>query len=275
MTSSKHASMLNEDEFLAILMQDQTIVKVNTIFESAIALLKAAGIIYELPKVHPKYILVHPKNRAGLGLSWHNVHRNGSIIRAVGASLKQLGNAYCIEMSTDAERARQQTNFNHDLSQRSAGLLAKVTGSERYLSLGCGHTAAFCRAAEAHCKTPQVCIADAEGRIDLQKIYKDPIFKTMCTEGWTWNVIPSWVDDSFPAFADIAQKALNASNHVASLVGEIEVSKSIADVMNDGGQNWEDAALAAINSMAAPSACYAPVMLKFVREFSEGGEPPS
>jgi hypothetical protein len=96
--------MFDEDMFVAILTQDQTIVKVNTIFESAVSLLKAAKIIYELPKVHPKYMLVHPKNRAGLGVSWHNVHRNGSVILAVGASLKQLGNAYCIEMSTDAER---------------------------------------------------------------------------------------------------------------------------------------------------------------------------
>jgi hypothetical protein len=274
MSGSKQTSMFDEDMFLAILTQDQTIVKVNTIFESAVSLLKAAKIIYELPKVHPKYMLVHPKNRAGLGVSWHNVHRNGSVILAVGASLKQLGNAYCIEMSTDAERCKQQRSFNHDLSQRSAGLLAEVSGFERYLSLGCGHTAAFCRAAEAHCKTPQTKIADAEGRIDLQKIYKDPIYKMMCTEGWDWNIIPSWIDDKFPAFADIAQKALNASNHVASLVGEIEVSKSIADVMNDGGHDWENTALASINSMAAPSAPYANVMLKFVRDFSGGKHSP-
>ena len=46
-------------------------------------------------------MLCHPQNRAGLMLSPHNAHRNGDRIRRVGADLKQLTNAYCIEMQPE------------------------------------------------------------------------------------------------------------------------------------------------------------------------------
>ena len=42
--------------------------------------------------------LTHPKNRNGLMLNPFNAHRNGSLIRRVGANKKELHGACCIEL---------------------------------------------------------------------------------------------------------------------------------------------------------------------------------
>ena len=36
----------------------------------------------------------------------------------------------------------------------------------------------------------------------------------MLREGWEWCIVPAAVDIMFPAFAKIAQQALNISNHI-------------------------------------------------------------
>ena len=99
--------------------------------------------------LHTSYIMTHPKNRGGLGLNAHNVHINGNTIRSVGADSSELARATCFELSHDEATRSKQLKFNKDLTDSSGGLLAPITGEERYLSVGCGHTAAFCRAANA------------------------------------------------------------------------------------------------------------------------------
>ena len=263
-----------QELFEGILKQNRLVKASNTIFQEAMTCLKNAKHGYLMQKVHPKMVFVHPKNRNGLGLSWHNAHRNGAKIKAVGGDVEELRNAYMMEMSTDPQMHAAQKAFNVKLYNRSCGLLAEPTGYERFMSLGCGHTAAFCRAAEAGCVTSQPTLQDAQGRIDKQKVYSDAVLKRMCTVGWDWWVLPAWVDMYFPSFADLAQKALNASNHVASLVGELEVAKSMADVMEDGGTDWELQAVAAVESVAAPAAAYCRVILKFVKNFAGGAGSP-
>ena len=258
-------------EFKQVLNQNQKQVKVNSIFKQAIALLTDQKIIYPLTKGHPDLFFVHPKNRGGLGLSWHNAHRNAKTIHHVGADLAQLVNAYAMEMASSEAKKAKQIEFNVDLISRSDGLLARPTGHERFLTLGCGHTVAACRAANAGCKTSEKELADEHGILDKQKLANDKAFNTMMSEGWDWQIIPSWIDDEFPEFADIAQKSLNASNHVASLVGEIETAKCIADIMRDGTQaGWENDAIAAVVSMGAPSSAYSLTLVTFVAEFTGG-----
>ena len=48
-----------------------------------------------------------------------------------------------------------------------------MNGEERYITVGCGHMAAFCKVAEIGGKTPQKDIADEDGRIDVNKIKKN------------------------------------------------------------------------------------------------------
>ena len=258
-------------EFKQVLNQNQKQVKVNSIFKQAIAMLTDQKIIYPLTKGHPDLFFVHPKNRGGLGLSWHNAHRNAKTIHHVGADLAQLVNAYAMEMASSEAKKAKQIEFNVDLISRSDGLLARPTGHERFLTLGCGHTVAACRAANAGCKTSEKELADEHGILDKQKLANDKAFNTMMSEGWDWQIIPSWIDDEFPEFADIAQKSLNASNHVASLVGEIETAKCIADIMRDGTRaGWENDAIAAVVSMGAPSSAYSLTLVTFVAEFTGG-----
>ena len=272
MTGMSKCSKNFAEKFQAILEQDQKKAGVMTIFKAAMELLLSEKIAYVQQSAKAKLFFVHPKNRAGLGVSWHNAHRNGARIKAVGADKSQLQNAYAMEMGTDEELKYAQVQFNQRLIGKSDGLLAEQSGEERYLSLGCGHTVAFAKAADSGCRTSQPTIADENGKLDLQKLFADPVLKTMIQDGWDWTIIPSWVDTKFPKFADIAQKALNASNNVASLVGEIELAKTIADIMADGtAEGWESMAIAAVQSMNAPAAHYAPVILEFVSQFS-GGE---
>ena len=60
--------------------------------------------------LHTNDLLTHPKNRGSLLLNPNNAHRNGSLIRRVGANLAELHNAVSMEMSPDpvvrAERLR-------------------------------------------------------------------------------------------------------------------------------------------------------------------------
>ena len=51
--------------------------------------------------VHTGKLLTHPKNRGTLLINPYNAHRNGSMIRRVGANLKELRGAVCIEMHPD------------------------------------------------------------------------------------------------------------------------------------------------------------------------------
>ena len=259
--------------FTACLAQDQKNVKPMMMFKQAIAILDEFRITYTL-ECHPKLMFVHQKNRASLGLSWHNVHRNGAKIYSVGADLKQLTNAYAFEMQPDGELRAAQIEKNSSLIRRSGGLLAEPSGFERMVTVGCGHTVAFCRAAKALCRTPQAEIADENGQIDCSKLCKDAQLGRMINVGWPWTIIPAKIDELYPEFADIAQKALNASNHVATMVGEIEVSKTVADIMMDGKESWEQDAIAVVQSMGAPSAPYAKTLMEYVKTYGGGAGAP-
>lgn len=77
MSSEKQNTPEFGKAFKAILQQDQKVVKVKTIFQDAMTMLDERKISYPLKKMPVNNMFVHPKNRSGLGLSWHNVHRNG------------------------------------------------------------------------------------------------------------------------------------------------------------------------------------------------------
>ena len=258
----------------AILKQDQNKVGVNTIFGQAMDKLKAEKIAYPLRNVNCNQFFVHKKNRAGLGLSWHNAHRNGSRVASVGADVGQLGNAVAIELPPDGPARSEQIAFNMKLIERSKRLLAEPSGYERFLTLGCGHTAAFCKAAQAQCPTPQVDLQDSYGNIDVGKLRRDVVFAGMIDCGWDWWIVPHIVDKEVPAFADTAQKALNASNHVASLVGEVEVAKTIADCISDCQDGSVDQAIATVRAMGAPCAEYASHIAVFVSKYAGGNGAP-
>ena len=71
--------------------------------------------------------------------------------------------------------------------------------------------------------------------IDTAKIAKDAVLQTMVEVGWQWTSIDYYVDLAFPQFAYQAQTALNASNHIASLVSELETALTLSVALSDVG----------------------------------------
>ena len=144
--------------------------------------------------------------------------------------------------------------------------------------MGCGHTAAFCKLAQKGGKTPEPTLADGNGMIDMRKLATDITFLSMIEEGWDWEIIPSYIDFMFPTFAYCAQKALNASNHVASLVSELETAITLANTLVDTGmmtnasdeKEWEQLALQNVKSACMPCASYAHIIMQSVKQYSGG-----
>ena len=123
-----------------------------------------------------------------------NVHHKGDVIYGIGADLKQLPVAICAELAPSGPTRVANLEANESLIKRSDGLLAPINGEEMYLSLGCGHTVAFCKLAPLGCRTPMPNLQDANGKVDYFKLAKQPDFKIMMEVGWDWDVIPFDVD---------------------------------------------------------------------------------
>ena len=79
----------------------------------------------------------------------HNVPNNGAEIKAAGADLELLSNAYCFELPRNGPRREALIEKNVAFVDRSEGLVAEIHGSERFIRyIGCGHTSQFCKVAD-------------------------------------------------------------------------------------------------------------------------------
>ena len=87
----------------------------------------------------------------------------------------------------------------------------------------------------------------------------------MTEEGWEWTILPSAVDEKFPLFAKVAQKALNTANHVGIEMGELETQITLSDLIDDPGftQNpeWRQAAVSFVEDLCVPCAKYSAHLL--------------
>ena len=246
----------------------------NEVLQEAMKCLTRYKLSYELNFVNCKFFLTHKTNRGGLMLSPHNCHRNAAKIDSGGADRKQLTNAVAVELSPSGWTRESQLAANQKLIGRAGGLLAEINGEERYLTLGCGHTTAFCKLAEAGGKTPIKSIACPDGGIDTQKIKKNSEFKSMLEEGWSWTIVCHEVDTAYPQFARVAQQALNVANHVSTEVGELETAVTLADTADELGladiTNWKELALANVRALNVPCSSYAHIILDFVIMYGGG-----
>lgn len=263
------------DKVEEVLAQDATVGPI-TKWSSVLSLLTDAKVAYEVQEVSPSLILVHPDNRSKLGVNPFNAHRVGAYIKRVGGDLRLLAGATAFELSALEPLRSQQVAFNKRLVERSSGMLAPVSGGERYLSVGCGHTAQFAKAVLAQCRTPQASLQDATGRLNLQHIAQgDPALLSMCSKGWTWVILPWQVEATWPSLPDLAQRALNASNAVASQASELETACAIAEFAQmhraaGAEADWQSCVAAAAASMP-PCVDYIGVLGKYVRLYG-GGE---
>ena len=254
----------------------QKSVKANEHLDSLLAVLREHKLLYRVEKIQPCFFLVHKANRGGLLLSPHNVHRNAARIHSCGADMRQLTNAVCVEMGLNSTLRWEHIAKNRQLVDRANGLLAPLNGAERYLSLGCGHTVAFCKQAAVQGCTSQKSLQCSDSdKIDLQSICQNVQFKTMIEEGWSWDVVPAVIDELWPSFATVAQKALNTQNHIGTEVGELETCMTLASSVYDPGMRelsgWKELAIENVVALNVPSAKYSKTLLEFVLNYG-GGE---
>ena len=90
---------------------------------------------------------------------------------------------------------QEQIEANNKVIVASKGLLAPITGKERHLTLGTGHCTAFCKAANAGCRTPISYIRDAVGNINLPFLKMQRQYKTMLEKGWEFTQLPWQVEE--------------------------------------------------------------------------------
>ena len=207
----------------------------NEVFQECMKVLKDHKVSYTVV-AKPACFLVHKENRGRLMLSPHNAHRNCLSIHKVGADMTQLINAVAMELPASGRWRNEQFSANERLVKAAAGLLPSINNEERYTTLGCGHTAAICKlAGQDNPKTPIAELRDEHGNLKVAMLKKNPQFKIMIEDGWTWTIIPALVDELFPAFAKLAMKALNTSNHVGIAQGELETQLQLSDLVDDNG----------------------------------------
>ncbi len=233
------------------------------------------SLCYHIGKTEARFFLTHKANRGGLLLSPHNVHRNGARIHAVGAGRRQLTNALAAELPGEGCVRDAHLQANEKLIARSGGLLAPINGAERYVTLGAGHTAAFCKTAGVHGQTPQVSLQKpGSTQIDYARLCENAEMAAMLGEGWEWDIIPAAIDAAYPKFAQIAQQALNTQNHVSTECSELETCAVLGASADDPGfvelDNWKVLAVDNVTASCVPCAPYALTLLEFAVRFGGG-----
>lgn len=140
-----------------------------------------------------------------------------------------LSDSICFEVASEVHRREDQLKKNKSLVEQNAGILAPVTSTERFLSVGCSRRCARLRAVAAACHGPsgeQVQLQQGGDRSDgVRRALED---------GWPWLVVSSSVELACPLLPDFFQRALNAGNSNAKQRPEVECAAQIAIQMKHG-----------------------------------------
>ena len=242
------------DQINGILNMDVKEQSIVTGWIEILKIFKENGIIKgEKRLIHTKHVLCHPKNRAGFMLNGFNSHANGLKVKKVGANRSELHGAVAMERSPFPEERAKELAANKAVAEGSNGLIPMPDGNEDFMSLGTGHMVAFVRASNAGCRTPFKELQDATGHISKEILCRDPEFKAMIEEGWEFIVLPWQVGATWPQLAEFAQRALNASNSVATDATEWEVAITMVEVCE--GMEKPDWALAQGAALAGNPSC--------------------
>ena len=193
---------------VARLKDDQSL-PINTKWQKIKQVLQTSGHLYQL-QVQPSSLLVHPSNRGGLMLSWLDMHEKGARILATGPELSKIHQSVCIEVATEKATRDKQFKANQDLVNASQGQMSKISGHERYLTLGSSHLSQFCKAVLHNATTEQEDLkAMTTGILSLEACCQgqgpDCVFHQMCTNGWTWDILQASVEEEFPDLPVLAQ----------------------------------------------------------------------
>ena len=177
--------------------------------------------------------VVHEKNRSGTLINPYSMHSKGLQIIQTGADVCLL-QSVCFELSPDATQKEKQVKKFKELCANSE-YMPKVSGAERFASLSSGHTSQFIKAIMTCTPTPEDDLADSGGLLGGHENNN-----SSDQQGWTWLVLPHYVEESHPELADLIQKALNASNSIYATQSEMELASSIMNAVLDHGGKVDD-----------------------------------
>ncbi|CAE7940284.1 unnamed protein product [Symbiodinium sp. KB8] len=208
-------------------IRDDAGLAVNVKAKKMLEVLKQGGYLYE-QLLDPSQLIVHSDNRSGMMVNAYNVHCRGQAALKVGWSMAKLTESYCMELSQNTQRRQAQLDSMRALVEASDGKLAGVSGTERFASLSSSHMSQFCKAVRSGCSSEHESLPSVLALETVTKQYTDEQFATAVRQGWVWNCISACVDDAVGWFADFLQASLNASNHIAGRLTEMEIAMNLA-----------------------------------------------
>ena len=247
-------------------------------FDSCVNVIKKHNLCYDFDGPCDQF-LVHEENRSRLMLTAGKCHENEDKIHFAGADLTELNAAFAFELSKLKARRAMQVNKNKKLIKRAGGLLAEVTGLERFCTVGCSHISQFCKLAMQGGKTSRPKLRDPDtNQLDVGRLKRNANYKTMIEKGWRWCIFPSEIDEQFPQFAKLAQRALNSSNNCRQTTSEIELACQMVEfhdaAEDEGNDDPKQAAVDAVQENVSSCHGYAKVLLDYATDYGGGKELP-
>ena len=219
--------------------RDDPVLAVNVKASKMLAILSDQGYMQH-QMLHPNMLVVHPQNRAGVMVNAWNVHQKGIMALKVGWNFKKLEESYCMEISHNHDKKKKVLAEMERVVLASEGMLAPVSGNEKYQSLSASHMSQFCKAVSAGCVTQEEAVKSQVLALDvLLKDFPDEGFKAAVTGGWSWHCIASVVEESLPWFCNFLQGALNSCNHIAAKATEMELALHMRPTSEPTAWTWQ------------------------------------
>ena len=260
---------------------DEDVVGVLGKWDAIEASLAKYGYVYDAPNQPVDVVLVSMDNRSKLMLNAIGAHERGARMKRVGVRIAELEKHTCAFEIPPCGNPRRDLELqkNMELANNSGGLLKPVTGQERLLSVGSSHATALFRAAFHGCKTTEPSLRGCDGTIDFDAWAKSqPAVAQIKQYGYSWRVVRWEVGALWPRMADIASRAHNGDQAVATGRGELEVCANIAAIADDAHKagakiEWQKI-VAQATSVPAPCNAYADVLGTYARLYADGAGAP-
>ncbi|CAK0908805.1 unnamed protein product [Prorocentrum cordatum] len=172
----------------------------NAAADKLAQLLLEKGLAYRATAV-PDDVGVHPDNRFGIGVEWHEVHILAGIIIRSGWSWSEVKDPVAIEVGNGDEGSKQ-VRFNEELVASSEGYLARASNTMKMLSIACSNTNQVLRCI-LHCtKSYETEFVNEDGCISQDAVLRAYTrIKEAMETGLTWIAIRAEVVAEVPDLA--------------------------------------------------------------------------
>ena len=212
-----------------------------TILEKIIQLLLQVGLAVYLV-LPPEQVGIHPRNRYGVGVIVHNLHKLGASIYQMGFSFLACKDAICIEDGDDRLSAKNTVRI-----QANSEMLPKQKEAEIVAgSVANTHTNQFLVMAIQGTKTNQEILSSpaTPGHIDSTKMRNQEQLGKAMSEGIPWLMIKAQAVRLYPTLPDLIQQARQVTGQVQNRETQVELLVSIAGIQQAMGEHidWDKAA---------------------------------